>query len=281
MDQTGGSRVRALAAAAGAGFLVMVVAAGAGFDDVGVPGRFFSFEAEAVAGFVVPLLRFAYLALLVVAFYRWLVTREGRRRGRARRGPPSMLATFLALVLLTGGIFLFMATVDRSPVATTITSFPEAVGSDPSVPALPDTEAPPLADDPGWGLVMLALAGLVGAVFLVVHRSRSHEGVVAGSGSLPGTEYAAGPGAAVPTPDTTRARVYAAYRRVEEVSGRSGKARARHETVATHLRRLTPLEPSRSLTLAYHQARFSPLEVTEETAVAAEEAAAALTRENE
>jgi hypothetical protein len=279
MDQTGGSRVRAVAAAAGAGFLVMVVAAGAGFDDVGVPGRFFSFDAEAMAGYVVPLLRFAYLALLVVAFYRWLVTREGRRRGRARRRPPSFLATFLALVLLTGGIFLFMATVDRSPVATTTTSFPEVAGSDQSVPA--PNAAPPLADDPGWGLVLLALAGLAGAAFLAVHRSRPPAGVAVRSGTRPRPVRPTGVGKAVPISDTTRARVYDAYRQVEETARRSGKERATYETVATHLRRLTPSAPSRSLTQAYHRARFSPLEVTEETAVTAEEAAGALTRELE
>src|SRR5690606_16536468 len=104
MDQTGRSRVGAVATAATAGFLVMVVAAGAGFEGIGVPGRFFSLEPGAMAAYVVPLLRFGYLALLVVAFYRWLVTREGRSRGGARRRPPSFLATFLALVLLAGGI---------------------------------------------------------------------------------------------------------------------------------------------------------------------------------
>lgn len=279
MEQTGGSRVRALAAAVGAGLLVMAVAAGAGFEDVGDPGRFFSLETEAVAGYVVPLLRFAYLALLVVAFYRWLVTREGRRRGRARHRPPSMLATFLALVLLTGGIFLFMVTVDRSPVATTVTSFPEVAGSDASVPV--STVAPPLADDPGWGLIALALAGLAGAVFLAVHRSRPFGAAEVHSGTAPGLDGSTLVREAVPPADPTRARIYGAYRRVEDASGLHGKARAPHETVATHLRRLAPPEPSRSLTRAYHRARFSPLDVTEETAASAEEAAEVLARELE
>lgn len=279
MVQTGGSRVRALAAAAGAGFLVMVVAAGAGFENVGVPGRFISLETEAVAGYVVPLLRFAYLALLVVAFYRWLVTREGRRRGRARRGPPSILATFFALVLLTGGTFLFMATVDRSPVASTVTSFPEVTGSHQSVPV--PTDSPPLAGDPGWGLILLALAGLAGAVFLAVHRTRPY-GVAEGhSETAPGLDGSTGVRAPVPSSDPTRARVYRAYQRVEEASGLRGRARAPHETVATHLRRMQPPEPSRSLTQAYHRARFSPLAVTEETADSAEKAAEALARELE
>lgn len=279
MEQTGGSRVRALAATAGAGLLVMVVAAGAGFEDVGVPGSFFSVEAEAVAGYVVPLLRFAYLALLVVAFYRWLVTREGRRRGRARRRPPSIFATFLALVLLTGGIFLFMVTVDRSPVATTVTSFPEVTGSDQSVPV--SAVAPPLADDPGWGMIALALAGLAGAVFLAVHRSRPSGAVGVHSGAAPGLDGSTGVRAEVPPSDPTRARVYGAYQRVEDASELGGKGRAPYETVATHLRRLAPPEPSRSLTQAYHRARFSLLDVTEETAVSAEEAAEALARELE
>jgi hypothetical protein len=137
-----------------------------------------------------------------------------------------------------------------------------------------------LADDPGWGLVVLAVAGLVGAIFLAIHRSRSSQDV-APSGTRPRLESTTGVGKAGSGSDTARARVYDAYRRVEEISGRSGKARSPHETIAAHLRRLTPLEPSRSLTLAYHQARFSPLEVTDETAVSAEEAAVALARELE
>lgn len=277
MDQTGRSRVGAVATAATAGFLVMVVAAGSGFEGIGVPGRFFSLEAEAMAAYLVPLLRFAYLALLAVAFYRWLVTREGRPRGRARRRPPSFLATFLALVLLAGGIFLFMATVDRSGVPSTSTSFPPNSGLDQPVPAAEGVA--PLAGEPGWGLVVLALAGLAGAIFLVVQRYERPEATAVSSRSPvpPVDSVRARDGAAVS--GDARARVYAAYRRVEEFARRSGMARAIYETVAAHLRRLDPADPARLLTLAYHRARFSPLEVTEETADTAEEAARMLTKE--
>lgn len=277
MDQTGRSRVGAVATAATAGFLVMVVAAGAGFEGIGVSGRFFSLEPGAMAAYVVPLLRFGYLALLVVAFYRWLVTREGRSRGGARRRPPSFLATFLALVLLAGGIFLFMATVDRTGVPSTSTSFPPNTGFDQSVPVADGVA--PLVGEPGWGLFVLAIAGLAGAILLVVQRYGRSDGTTASARSAVPTVGPVGPSEGAAGPGDARNRVYAAYRRVEEAAQRSGMARAVYETVAAHLRRLHPSDPARLLTLAYHRARFSPLEVTEETAVDAEEAARVLTED--
>ncbi|HSJ35430.1 MAG TPA: DUF4129 domain-containing protein [Acidimicrobiia bacterium] len=277
MDHTGRSRVGAVATAATAGFLVMVVAAGAGFEGIGVPGRFFSLEPGAVAAYVVPMLRFGYLVLLVVAFYRWLVTREGRSRRGAQRRPPSFLATFLALVLVAGGIFLFMATVDRTGVPSTSTSFPPNSGLDQSVPVADGVA--PLVGEPGWGLVVLALAGLAGAILLVVQRYGRSDGAAVSARSAVPTVGSVGPSEGAAVPGGARSRVYAAYRRVEDAAQRSGMARAIYETVAAHLRRLHPPDPARLLTVAYHRARFSPLEVTEETAVSAEEAARALTED--
>jgi hypothetical protein len=258
--------------------MLVLVAVTATFRSGDTATRFFAADADRVAEVVVPVLRLAYLALLVIAFYRWLVTREGRRYGRLRRGPPSLLATFLALVLLAVGLFVFMVTVDDRTAVTTTTSFPrEGVGSMPESVPLPAT--PDLAQ-PGWGIVLLAAVGLAAIVFLTVDRRRQTPAVtapVAPSGSAAGRGHEAM--IEMGQPGSPRHRVFVAYRRVEEAAGEKGLARARDETVAAHLRRLSPPDATRRLVSLYHRARFSPHVITQDGAAEAEAAGADVERE--
>lgn len=279
MAPPGASRFRAVAAASGLGLMLVLVAVTATFRRGDTATRFFAADAERVAEVVVPVLRLAYLALLVVAFYRWLVTREGRRYGRLRRRPPSLLATFLALVLLAVGLFLFMVAVDDRTAVTTTTSFPrEATGSVPE--SLPLPAAPDLAQ-PGWGIVLLAVVGLAAIVFLTVDRRRQTPAVTAPV--APPARAAAGTDHDMMTgmgePGSPRQRVFGAYRRVEEAAGEKGLARARDETVAAHLRRLSPPDATRRLVSLYHRARFSPHVITPDGAAEAEAAGADVERE--
>lgn len=259
--------------------MLVLVAVTATFRSGDTASRFFAADADRVAEVVVPVLRLAYLALLVIAFYRWLVTREGRRYGRLRRRPPSLLATFLALVLLAVGMFVFMVAVDERTAVTSTTSFPrEGSGSVPGASPLPTV--PDLAQ-PGWGMVLLAVVGLAAIVFMTVDRRRQTPAITAPVTSP--APVATGPGHDVTTemgePGSPRQRVFVAYRRVEEAAEATGLARARDETVAAHLRRLSPPDATRRLVSLYHRARFSPHVIDQSGAAEAEAAGSDVERE--
>lgn len=269
MVRTAAVRRRPWGLAAAVGLLLLVVAAMAG----DVPGhdrsgRFLSLDTDAIATWVVPVIRFSYLLLLLVALYRWLNERTGQRRRQRERRAASPLATFLALVIVAGMVVLVLPnlrTTREAVVSTTIGSpRPESVIGDPGEPVSP------AATTGGWWLVALLGGGAL--LYLVAAGRRGRDITIDEEGRSP-----------VPPPIESKTledpldpggRVLAAYRRVEEVSERSGLGRSPAETAASHLRRLgSATEPESSVRLAagFHQARYSGRPVPEETANAAEE----------
>ena len=270
MVRTAPARRRPWGLALVVGLLLLVVGAMAG----DVPGRdrsdrLLSLDTEAIAAWVVPVLRFAYLLLLLVALYRWLNDRTGgRRRQRERRGA-SPLATFLALVIVAGVVVLVLpnlrATRDAVVSTTTIGSPRPASGVDDS-----EELVSPEATTGGWWLV--AVLGTGALLYLIAAGRRGRDTLVDEEERPP-----------LPPPIERRiledsldpgGRVLAAYRRVEEESERSGLGRSPAETAASHLRRLgsaTEPEPSVRLAAGFHQARYSSRPVPEETADVAEE----------
>ncbi len=272
MDRSGGSRLRPVATAAGAALLVAIVAIGADLRPATSPGGALAFDPQAIARVMVPLLRFGYLAVLVAAFYRWLVAREARPRRRGGGRPPSLLATFLALCLIALGVFVFSSTAGETPPATTTTLVRAGTGAAPR----PGQVRPAVVEEPGWVLVALAVTGLAGLAAIAARRAGGSSSPVPSPGSpLPAVMPSSRD---LPVGGDTRARVFAAYRRVEAAAGARGLARAGHETVASHLQRLERPAPGDRLTMAYHAARFSPFEVTEGMAASAESAASELER---
>jgi hypothetical protein len=270
MVRTAAVRGRRWGLAAAVGLLLLVVAALAG-DVPGRdrPGRFLSLDTDAIAGWVVPILRFAYLLFLLVALYRWLNERTAGRRRPGERKRASPLATFLALVVVAGLVILVLpnlrSTRDAIVSTTTIGSpRPASVAED------PEELVSPGATTGGWWLVAF-LGG--GALLYLVAAGRRDGDILADEEGGQPMPQPIEPKTVEDSPDPG-GRVLAAYRRVEEASERSGLGRSPAETAASHLRRLgsaTEPKPSVRLAAGFHQARYSSHPVPEETADAAEE----------
>jgi hypothetical protein len=233
------------------------------------PGQFLTLDTDAIAGWVVPVLRFAYLLLLLVALYRWLNERSAGRRRPGERKRAAPMATFLALVVVAVLVILVLpnlrATRDAIVSTTTIGSPRPA-----SVADEPEGQVSSEETTGGWWLV--ALLGGCALLYLAAAGRRGGDILVDEEVRRP-----------MPRPIEPKTledpldpggRVLAAYRRVEEASERSGLGRSPAETAASHLRRLgsaTEPKPSSRLAAGFHQARYSSRPVPAETADAAEE----------
>lgn len=278
MPRTRGDALRTGAAVAGALVLLVVVALSAR----GLPRRGASpirLDPETLAGYVVPTLRALYLLALAAAFYHWLVSRDtGRGRARGGSGRVSPWATLLALVLvavvaLSLGNFserledlLALAPEPEEPVAE-----PEGSGLGGPAVGVVSSEAPGIDRGRGIGLTVAVLAAAGAAALL--RRRRPDEDPETLRPVIP-----AGKTRDLPVPPASptrpRDRVFAAYRRVENWSGRSGLDRNPAETVTRHLARLpVDRDDSRRLAALYNTARFSGHQVTTELADEAESTA--------
>ncbi|HJR92132.1 MAG TPA: DUF4129 domain-containing protein [Acidimicrobiia bacterium] len=263
-------RLRTLGVMAAVGLLLILVAATAVDVPGAVPsGRLLSLDTDSVTEWAVPLIRLAYLALLLFALYTWLTERQpraGRRRETKRVSP---LATFVALVLVAGFVVLVAPTLRKQPeAATTTTGTPEARREE---PAAPTPGGVPLGAAPGAGWWVMLVAGGGALAYLIASRRRDGE-VEAGAPRAAGAIFQ--PSGAPPMGSLDAAgRVLAAYRRVETAAAAGGFRRAPAETVAQHLGRVaavTSPESASELTDLFHRARYSRQPVSEEAAAAAE-----------
>ncbi|HEX2153143.1 MAG TPA: DUF4129 domain-containing protein [Acidimicrobiia bacterium] len=276
MSKTVVLRLKSLAMAGGAVVLLTVVALAAGSlpgDDATAP--FIAIEGDTFASAMRQVLFVLYLALLASALYLLMVrpSRTGSKR-RARRASP--LVTVLSLLLL--GVVWFTIR-DRFPFtqegAGSVGAGPPATG-EATAPAAGDATAAVTA--PGWELVVLAVMGLVAIGYLFVSRRRVLPRPLETTASPPpGSRSTEAPPPT--TPGDPRGRVFAAYRVVESMAGRSGVERATGDTVGSHLRRLADLVADAPGRLAhlYNRARFSPHSITLGDAEQAEGASAEIT----
>lgn len=281
------SWIRGAALAASLGILLLLVAGVASTPPGG--GRGIEVTREGIAATVEPIVRFLYLAILVMAFYRWLVYRDGdgRERKRRRGGPLSII---IVLAVFTS-LFFFLLYTGQDEFQTWFGSETEEdeerdktigedetdvegqtleVGVEDGVPGEPEPPSTPLA----W-VVLLGLGVMLLAAFVVSRRPRpppdTPEFIRAGAD--PVVE------AAMADPADPRGRVFRAYRRVEIAAGLRHK-RQPWETVGSHLRRLPDAGGANNrLAGVYNTARFSDQSVGDGTAAAAENDAEAVARE--
>lgn len=288
--------VRAWAAAIGVsvavGGLLLLAAVTAGLPER--DGAGLEFDPAGLRDVVLPLIRIAYLAILLSAFYQLLVGRD-KAGGKRRRHRVSPVATFLALALVAFTTFFLFGVGDdlapnilfpqtsgpgseedaggtAGPEAGSVSGASDggALGSSSSIEAL--------LDNPLF-LLLLLVGAAAAAVAMIMRSPVADEGEEEGGPTVPGSPHSV----AVP-PDigagSPHHRVFAAYSRVEDASARRRMERGRAETVSSHLRRL-PVDTSAARRLAdlYNRARFSPYAIDEALADDAERSEATVTGE--
>ncbi|MGA7272421.1 MAG: DUF4129 domain-containing protein, partial [Acidimicrobiia bacterium] len=230
--------------------VVAVVATGLpGTESAPPPG----IDPDVVADLVGPTMRLLYAAVLLAAIYRWLIRPRAARRRRSR-DPVSPWATLAAMVVVAAVALLVLPSLHfggpgaSEPVLPTVTTTAD--------PAVPTSDAVPVAGPDVWVLIAAAVAVLAFAMF----RRRTGAGR---AGRYIPTVPSQPPRAWIessPDPGDTRSRVLAAYRRVAGRAAEVGVARAGSETVTSHLMRLAGSEqegPTGLLADLYNRARFS------------------------
>lgn len=278
------------------GSLLIVVAATGGLPERNRTSL--AFDPASLGEAVLPVIRVAYLAVLLAAFYHLLVGRE-KTKGRRRRRSVSPVATLLALTLLAVTTFFLLGLGDDLapnilfPQGDGAGSGQDAIGDeaadDGSGSGLPEgageeagSQIEALLDNPLFLLALVGAAAVAIAVLLRPAGDEDEEVPAVPPAGVPGhkADQAEDDAFAVGA-QSPRQRIFAAYSGVEAASVRHQVERGQAETVSRHLRRLPIASTSAARRLAdlYNQARFSPYPIDDHLANDAERLGTTVTGE--